>query len=159
MSGNSSKASGMVVISKGKTNKRTIILNPSVISGHVMPEARLHLLESVEAWDIGHIQLLWVSETLVTERETFWTSESGSDSVTSTAGLVISSLSSTELHFLHGIQWTWVLFEVHGLEGRLCESSKSTLGEARVRKFTIDTALVEGTVWVNWLFRMAVSSN
>lgn len=79
---------------------------------------------------------------------------------------LLPSLSSTELHFLHRIQWAWVLFEVHCLERRFGEGSEGTLGETGVRELSVDAALVESTVWVleisfhiavtylsyNWLF-------
>lgn len=84
-----------------------------------MPEAGLHLFESVVTTDVAEVELGDIAGALVAEGEALLPGHGGGDSVASTAIAVIPTLSSTELDFSRSLNGTGISAEVHGHEGFL----------------------------------------
>lgn len=81
-----------------------------------MPEAPLHVLESVKATHVREIELGDVSRSLVTEGQAFNSSCSVTYTVPHTTFTVITSLAGTELKISSRLHWARVSAEVHVLK-------------------------------------------
>ena len=79
-----------------------------------LPEARLHVFEFVEAWEVGHVELGGISGFFITENEALGPSCRISNASFGTASSMVLALRCTEMHVRSRLNRASINTEEHG---------------------------------------------